>query len=74
MIGKIYKTIDNSTSKLLRKGILQVTELDSDGAVHYKYLSVEGNLHPIKGNEYAQDILHFKNHTIELTELEEALL
>jgi hypothetical protein len=73
MIGRRYKTIDIPTSKLLRKGILEVTELDSD-AVHYRYLTVEGNHHPIKGIEYAQAILHFKNHTIELTELEEALL
>ena len=74
MIGRIYKTIDSPTSKLLEEGILQVTGLDSDGAVHYIYLSINGFPHPIKGNAYAQEILHFKKHTVQLTELEEALL
>lgn len=73
MIGRRYKTIDIPTSNLLREGILEVTELDFN-AVHYRYLTVEGNHHIIEGNAYAQDILHFKKHTIELTELEEALL
>lgn len=73
MIGKVYKTIDTSGSRLLRQGIIQVTGLEPD-AVHYKYLSVEGHPHSAKGNQYAQELLHFKNYTIELTELERALV
>jgi hypothetical protein len=73
MIGKVYKTIDTSSSRLLQQGVIQVTALKPD-AVHYKYLSVEGSPHPERGNDYAQELLHFKNHTIELTELERALV
>jgi hypothetical protein len=73
MIGKVYKTIDIPGSRLLKEGILQVTKLEPD-TVHYKYLLVEGEPHVTMGNDYSQGILHFKNHTIELTDLEAALI
>ena len=73
MIGKIYKTIDIPGSNFLRNGVLRVSRVEDD-TVEYKYITVEGVPHSKRGNEYAQGISHFKKYTIELTELEKALV
>jgi hypothetical protein len=71
-VGKCYK-VKGERSMLIENGIIKVQSVEDD-TVHYKYLSVNGVVHPKKGNDYAQDISHFEEYTTEMTELEEALL
>ena len=71
-VGKCYK-VNSERSRLLIGGIIKVRTVQGD-TVHYEYLTVNGVLHPKKGNDYAQDIRHFEENTTEMTDLEEALL